>query len=81
MALAVVRERQADALVLAREGGHGAVARAVLAALVFLAIIQVPELVEADQVEGVAELAAGRVGAVVGVGKDVAVIDHEAGSS
>ena len=76
----IVRERQADALVLAREGGHGAVARAVLAALVFLAVIQVPELVEADQVEGVAELAAGRVGAVVGVGEDVAVIDHEAGS-
>ena len=69
------------ALVISGHVGHGLVARGVLAALVLVTIVQMSELVEADQVEGVAELAAGRVGAMVGIGEDVAVIDHEAGSS
>ena len=65
LALAVVRERQADAWVFARERGHGLEAWAVLASLVFLAVVQIVELVETDQVEGIAELAAGGVGAVI----------------
>ena len=69
------------ALVISGHVGHGLVAQGVLAALVFVTIVQMPELVEADQVEGIAELSACRVGAVIGIGEHVAVIDHEAGSS
>ena len=79
--LCIARERQADAGIFAGPFSHGLVTWELVDRFVLVAVIQVPELVDADQVEGVAELAAGRVGAVVGVGEDVAVIDHEAGSS
>ena len=81
LALSVVRERQADARVFVRERIHGLLARELIDCFVFLAFVQVAELVDADQVEGVAEPAPRWVGAMVGVGEDVAVIDHEAGSS
>ena len=61
----VARERHANARILRGELGHLLVAGALAAALVLLAVVHVAELVEADEVEGVAELAAGRVRAVV----------------
>ena len=63
--LGIVRERQTHARIFAGPFAHGLVAWELRDRLVLVAIIQVAELVDADQVEGVAELAAGGVGAVV----------------
>ena len=79
--LGVLCERQARARVLCCERCHRLVALGVSAALVLAAFIQVAELVDPDQVEGVAELAACRIRRVVRVGEGLAVVDHETGSS